>query len=169
MGSDEVNIEDPLSTIEKIQVLMMEYNNIKTEIFDQSKIMHQIFAAAAGVTAPIMVLTFDKSRLIGVLLLTIQVLFVYAVSRMTTYVAREGNERLLEIERKINRLAKTELLAFERRHGMASGADERRVQAILEPLLALGSLNLENSWILLFFLALLMLAIGVVLVATAYG
>jgi len=132
----------PLTQMEKIQIMMQEYSSVRTEVLDQSKIMHQVFGAGGTVAVPLLALIFSNgtklSTYVGLFLLVVLILLMYVIARMMTFVARETNARLLEIESEVNRLGKSKLVAWETEHGMGTGSDKRRIDTIFEPLLPLA-------------------------------
>lgn len=140
---------EPLKPMEKIQVLMMEYNTLKTEIFEQSRIMHQVFGVGGTVSIAIVAFIFTNntvlSFIVGSALIAMLVFFMYAIARMMTYVADECSKRLLELEHHINALAQDDLLAWEHRHGFQSGSDQRRVNAVVDPIKGMFGLRRSKA------------------------
>jgi hypothetical protein len=136
-----IDEDKKLTRMEKIQVLLSEYNTLKTEIFEQSKAMYQVFGVGGTVSIAIIAFVFTNKSIVtivfGGLLVFLLLFFMYSVSRMMTFIAYEANERLLEIEDLVNALAETKLLAWEHEHGIRTGMDDRRIAAILDPLKAL--------------------------------
>jgi len=130
-----------LSKMEKVQVLMMEHNYLKTEIFEQNKAMYQVFGVGGTVSIAIIAFMFTNKGILaiifGMILVCLLVFFMYAVSRMMTFISYEASERLLEIEDEVNTLAEARLLTWEHTHGIRTGMDDRRIAFVLDPIKAL--------------------------------
>lgn len=151
----------PLKPLDKIQVLAVEYNTLKTEIFEQSRIMYQIFGIGGTISLSIIGFIFSYRTLVtwilGGILTVVVLLMMYVNARMMTFVADRCSKRLLELETKINNLAKTELLVWEHLYGFQIGSDKARIDAVVGPL--------KGPFGLVFLPALLMLIIGLMMVA----
>jgi hypothetical protein len=138
----------PLTRMEKIQVLLVEYNTLKTEIFDQSRVMYQVFGVGGTISIAIIAFVFTNKSiaaiLIGIFLILLLLFFMYCVSRMMTFISDEASKRLLQIEDAINSLADAKLLVWEHEQGFQTGMDQRRIATVVDPLKALYRMVLRS-------------------------
>lgn len=130
----------PLTRMEKIQILLTEYNTLKKELFDQSTFTYQAYGIAGGASITIVGFVFTQTRSLAIILsvvfalLLISAAVIYIVSCMMYYVAHEVGPHLVKLENTINALAGVDLLTWEQQHGITSGSDQRRIEAVLGPI-----------------------------------
>jgi hypothetical protein len=140
-----------LTRMEKIQILSMEYNTLRKEVFDQSTFTYQAYGVAGGASITIIGFVFTQTRSLAIILgfvlglLLIAAVVIYVVSCMMYYVAHEVGPHLVKLEEEINALAESELLTWEHTRGIMSGSDQRRIAAVKNPIKNLFGRNRNSN------------------------
>jgi hypothetical protein len=113
----------PLSRMEQIQILMAEYNTLRTEILQ-----------AGSTTVAIGVIVAAYSPFFGATLLLVLPLIIFLAWRVVDFDTKRNAIRLRELEAVINRLAGSRLLAWETDHGgVWPEANKQRIEHVVSP------------------------------------
>jgi hypothetical protein len=112
---------DVLGTKDKIQILLAEYNTLRSEIITRGGTGFQIIAIAAGLLALLLQRQIDTRFVIGCIVL---VAGTAAFTWIITGNIGKLSRRITEIEKDINKRAGETLLSWETAHGEAYGDDQ---------------------------------------------
>jgi hypothetical protein len=111
--------------MDRIPVLIAEYNTLRAELIQRSTIYHQFFplTTTALITLLGWVVVTGKSLCLVLLLAAIAVLVLYVMHRRANYDTRKLGEHLRGLEERVNRLAGSDgetLLTWEAKAEMES-------------------------------------------------
>jgi hypothetical protein len=131
----------PLTTMEEIQILMLEYNMLRAELLQRHNSATQMTTVFG--TVGIAVITFaTKSIWFGILIACFLLLIIWMSARYYYVNMNYAVKRLIELENEINDRAKVKLLVWENNRGFFSTEKNNRVEDIF------GSLSRFYHWLL---------------------
>lgn len=129
--------QKPLSRMEEVQILLAEYNTLRTELLQRNTTAHQALGVGGTALIAISAYVLTQKLLAGLLLLAILVVLVWIVLRMFDFDSRQAAERIKELERAINERAGAKLLAWETNSGLlGENALTKRIGHVIAPPLA---------------------------------
>ena len=125
-----------LSRMEEIQILLAEYNTLRTELLQRNTTAFQALGVAGTAFIAVIVFTFTQSIWGGLILLVILPTLIWIVLRMFDFDTRNAAVRIAELEAAINDKAGSKLLAWETDYGLPSlgAAEKRRLHVVGPPL-----------------------------------
>ena len=74
--------EPPLTRMEKIQVLILEYNALRNQLLQRNTVLNQVFTVSGTVATTAIVVTFTQSLAFGVVLLFLLPIAIWAAFRL---------------------------------------------------------------------------------------
>jgi hypothetical protein len=113
-----LNDQAPLSCMEEIEVLLAEYNSLRTELLQRNTTSFQTFGVGGTAFVGIVAYVFTRSILWGSVLTIILFALLWLVLRMFDFDSRNAAARISQLEAAINEKAGSKLLAWESDFGL---------------------------------------------------
>lgn len=110
-------VEPPLTRHQKIEILMREYDTLRTETLERISSWFQICGGAGAAVVGILVIGAAYSAALAAVLLVIFPIPIFVMFRNVDFDMRELGSRIREIENQVNQLAEEDLLAWENHRG----------------------------------------------------
>jgi hypothetical protein len=113
----------PLTSKEKVQILLAEYSTLRTEILQRNSVLNQILTVGGASLLAIISFLFARQELIALfmglalLFIVLPCLAIYAIGTVD-FDTLAAAQRLREIESAINKMADERLLIWETDNGL---------------------------------------------------
>ncbi len=128
-----MTVQPSMSTNDKVQALLFEYNSLRTEIMQRNSVFNQycVISVPATVAATTLVYTaFPPAAFILFLIICSLLYFVFRLIEFDTLAAAT---RVRELETKINEMAGETLMRWEIDNGLYAIGYRHRLAYVLEP------------------------------------
>jgi hypothetical protein len=127
----------PMSTTDKVQALLFEYNSLRTEIMQRNSVFTQYCVISVPATLAATTLVYTAFPPAGVILFLIICSLLYFVFRLIEFDTLAAATRVRELEAMINEMARETLLNWETSHGLYEVGYSHRLAYVLEPVFGL--------------------------------
>ena len=125
--------QPPMSTTDKVQALLFEYNSLRTEIMQRNSVFNQYCVISVPATVAATTLVYTAFPPAGVILFLIICSLLYFVFRLIEFDTLAAATRVRELETKINEMAGETLMKWEIDHGLYAVGYRHRLAYVLEP------------------------------------
>jgi hypothetical protein len=124
---------NPFSTGDKVQVLLAEYNSLRSEIMQRNSVFNQYCVISVPASVAAVTVVYTAFPPLGVILFMVICLLLYVVFRIIEFDTLSAATRVRALEAEINELSGERLLIWESEHGLSKVGYRDRFRYIIDP------------------------------------
>jgi hypothetical protein len=122
-----------MSTNDKVQALLFEYNSLRSEIMQRNSVFNQYCVISVPASVAAVSVVTSAFPPLGIVLFLVICCLLYVVFRIIEFDTLAAAARVRELEAQINEMAGERLLTWETDHGLNSVGYRDRFRYIFDP------------------------------------
>jgi hypothetical protein len=122
-----------MSTSDKVNSLLFEYNSLRSEIMQRNSIFNQYCVISVPASAAAVSVVTSAFPPLGIVLFLVICCLLYVVFRIIEFDTLTAAARVRELEAQINEMAGERLLTWETDHGLSKIGYRDRFRYIFDP------------------------------------
>jgi hypothetical protein len=124
-----------MSTSDKVNSLLFEYNSLRSEIMQRNSIFNQYCVISVPASVAAVSVVTSAFPALGIVLFLVICCLLYVVFRIIEFDTLTAAARVRELEAQINEMAGERLLTWETDHGLSKIGYRDRFRYIFDPVL----------------------------------